>query len=70
MAKSIAKGSVTKSKPGKAAKPGAPAGKTPTSKKVSPGSHTVVFVFPSGSRKSVTVTVKAGETKSASARDN
>ena len=28
MAKSIAKGSVTKSKPGKAAKPGAPAGKT------------------------------------------
>lgn len=49
---------------------GAPAGKTPTSKKVAPGSHTVVFVFPSGSRKSVTVTVKAGETKSASARDN
>ncbi|MEO7112890.1 MAG: PEGA domain-containing protein, partial [Polyangiaceae bacterium] len=48
---------------------GQPMGETPkTGVQVSPGTHTVTFVNPDLPKKSVSVTVKAGETKTASAK--
>jgi serine/threonine-protein kinase len=47
---------------------GRPLGNTPQSAQVPPGSHTVMFIHPEKGRKSVTVTVKAGEKKGASVK--
>ena len=48
---------------------GQPMGETPkTGVKVSAGTHTITFVHPDLPKKSVSVTVKAGETKTASAK--
>jgi serine/threonine-protein kinase len=47
---------------------GRPLGNTPQSAQVPPGSHTVMFIHPEKGKKSVTVTVKAGEKKGASVK--
>lgn len=48
---------------------GQPMGETPkTGVQVTPGTHTITFINPDLPKKSVSVTVKAGETKTASAK--
>jgi len=54
--------------PSKAIVDGRPVGSTPTTVQVPAGSHTVVFMHKDLGRKSVTVTVGAGETKVAAVR--
>jgi hypothetical protein len=60
--------SVNSVPPSKAIVDGRPVGSTPTTVQVPAGSHTVVFVHKDLGRKSVTVTVGAGETKVAAVR--
>jgi len=55
--------SVNSVPPSKAIVDGRPVGSTPTTVQVPAGSHTVVFMHKDLGRKSVTVTVGAGETK-------